>query len=122
MHIKETRDGLYLAHCSWQLSRFCDDKDRNIKQEAEKLDIPVDKITSGICRACGAVMARNEGLKLEPFEKTLLELEDEEDTTTVEELIRQAIAESIKEVQQGKISKREYKKRIYTLTSIQAKL
>ena len=120
MHIKEANDGLYLVHCSWNLSRFCDDKGRDMQEEASNLNIPVSKITSGCCYACSAVMAHNEKMELEPFEEILLSLE--EGTTNEEETIRNAIAESAALVMSGKITQGEHNLRIYALTSIQAKL
>ena len=122
MHIKEANNENWLVHCSWTVSRFCADKDKDVKQEANNLNIPVDRITSSCCYSCNAIMAYNEGLPLEPFERTLLKIEHEQNTDKIKEIVNYAREQAMILVQTETISREEYKQRIYALTSIQAKL
>ena len=121
MHIKEVNNESWLVECGWKKSKNCPDKDVDSLAVLEDLDIPPERLSHSICQACNAVMIRDEGLELEPFEQVLATLEDLNDKEKVQQIIETERERLSSLLQNGEMSLREYAPKLLALTSIQAK-
>ena len=118
MKIRNYDGEKWLSVCAWKKADICTDKYINVDEARALLEIPVDRVSHGICRACEAVLAHQQGDRLTDVQDYLCQMENAQDAETVDKLagmIRLAITELL---HAGKMQEEEYND--YLLTILQA--